>query len=275
MSVSGLVSRLRMSTAIAVLLLSSPLASLQSCGARSQDALDAQVVHLALSAELEPIAQRLPKCWPVTTEVRLVSSGDALERLRIGYVNAVLLWGPAPDVAENITAEALASDALAIVVHPRNRVGSLTRDDLRSIFSGEVRDWAAYGQEVGSIQVVTSQAGTGSREALSRLIMEGEAIASDALVATSTDAVLDYVAAEPGAIGYVPASLLREGVRALTVEGERPEPQKVRDGSYPLMVGIWLVYRVSDLAEEVVSYIGSGEMRELLAKVYASPQFAA
>jgi len=164
----------------------------------------------------------------------------------------------------------VASDALAIIVHARNRVGSLDCATLRAIFEGRVRDWAELGQSVGPIQVVTREQGSGTRETFSRLVMNGRTLTGKALVAGSSGAMLDYVAGHPAAIGYVAASVLREGVRVVPIDGERPEPQKVRVGSYSLMAGVWLVYRHQGAGEEMLGFLLSPEGQGLLSKRYAA-----
>lgn len=181
--------------------------------------------------------------WGAGVFIAVSSDEAALESLAMGYVDAAVVWGPRPTLAEGLVAEAIASDALAFVVHPINQTGPLRIDDLRRLFSGAVPDWGAFGQSAGAVVPVVREKGAGTRALLEQAVMGGDLLASGAPVAASDSAVLDYVASHPGAVGFVSASSLREGVRALTVEERRPEPQRVREGDYPLMGGIWFAYR--------------------------------
>jgi len=189
-----------------------------------------------------------------------------------GFAEAALGWGPEPKGNEAYITELVASDGLAIVVHPSNQVGPLTVEELRAIFAGKVLDWWAYGQSMGEVQPVELGEGSGGRLAFTELVMGEAHPATKTVVAAGDDGVLDYVATHPAAIGYVPASALREGVRALRVGEERPEPQKVREGRYGLMVGVWLVTRPSVGGDSAWTLLQSEAGQDALDRYLAGPE---
>ena len=41
--------------------------------------------------------------------------------------------------------EVIAYDALAVVVHPSNKVSNLTREQLEGIFTGKIKNWKEVG----------------------------------------------------------------------------------------------------------------------------------
>jgi phosphate transport system substrate-binding protein len=62
-----------------------------------------------------------------------------------------------------------------------------------------------------------------------------------AVVAPSSEAVIEYVATHPDAIGYVSMGRVSSGVKVLSIEGELPTPQSAELGSYPLSRELWFV----------------------------------
>ena len=71
--------------------------------------------------------------------------------------------------------------------------------------------------------------------------MEDLSVSPRALVAPSGGAVLDYVAENPQAIGYVSMGEVKPGVKVLKVEGELPTGDAVGQGIYALSRELWLV----------------------------------
>jgi hypothetical protein len=230
--------------------------------------------RMAVCPEALPVAQEAFASASGLVSLRVGSWQSSTDLVLSGYSEAALVWGPRPDVPPPIEAEALASDALAIVAHPRNRIGSLDAATLRDIFSGRTQQWEVFGQGLGAIMVVVREPGSGQYAALDALVMQGEPVSGNATIAAADGAVLDYVAARPSAIGFVAAGSLREGVRALTIEGVRPEPASVRAGLYPLMAGVWLVYRPDGGGEELRALLASDSGQAALDSRFASADLA-
>ena len=229
-------------------------------------------VYIVASGELAAAGASLAAVASEPVSLSLDSYQACLERVSSGFAEAALVWGPEPAAHEVYITDLVGADGLAVVVHPSNQVGPLTVEDLRAIFAGAVSDWWQYGQSMGQVQPVARGAGVGTRLAFAELVMGEANPSSSTVVAASDDGVLDYVAANPAAIGYVAASNLREGVRALRVGDERPEPQKVRDGLYPLMVGVWLVSRPTAGGDAVWSMVQSELGQEALQRYLAGPE---
>jgi phosphate transport system substrate-binding protein len=140
-------------------------------------------------------------------------------------------------------ATAIARDGIAIIVHPNNAVDGLGLLQLQDLFSGHVHEWRAVGGErsQGSVQVVSREAGSGTRSAFEVLVMDGQRVTPLAVVAPSSEAVIEYVATHPEAIGYVSMGGTSSRVKVLSIEGELPTSRSAGQGSYPLSRELWLV----------------------------------
>jgi len=136
---------------------------------------------------------------------------------------------------------AIAQDGIALVVHPQNAVGSLTLPQARDIFFGRVLDWEEIGGMPGEIVVVSREDGSGTREVFEEMVMEEKRVTLTAIVMPSSEAVVEYVARHPTAIGYVSMSYLSPQVKALPIEGVSPTPATVQSGGYPLTRPLYLL----------------------------------
>jgi phosphate transport system substrate-binding protein len=191
-----------------------------------------------------------------------LGSRFGLEALRKGEVDLALTsWLP-PDGANEgpgglgldsgWQATAIARDAIAIVVHPSNPLEGLGLLQVQALFGGRAYEWRAVGVPGPQrlVQPVSREAGSGTRSAFEALAMGGQSITPRAVVAPSSQAVLEFVAEHPEAIGYVSMGYLSPGVKVLKIEGELPTPESAGHGAYPLARELWLV--TPEEAPEVV-----------------------
>lgn len=136
--------------------------------------------------------------------------------------------------AEGFQAYVIAYDVLAIAVHPSNPVEGLTREQLRRLFAGEIREWAEVGGLAGPVHVISREWGSGSREAFEELVGPAHVRAA---VLNTNGFILRVVRQAPSAVGYLSLSVARAGdVKLLRVDGRLPgEP------GYPLVRPLSLV----------------------------------
>lgn len=162
------------------------------------------------------------------------------------------------------------TDALAVVVHPANPVGELTRNDLRAIFRGVIHGWAEVGGEERPILVVTREAGSGARDAFAELVLGGTPVTPTARLATAPEAALNAVGQQPGAIGYVSLALIDARVRPLAIDGIAPTDDSVRSGQYPLVTTIRFIALEEPQGPVAVflAWLRSGEGQTVVAKDY-------
>jgi len=150
-----------------------------------------------------------------------------------------------------------ARDGLAILVNEENPIAALTLEELRSIFAGEILPWEEVHPEDslrGDVQVVSREEGSGTRRAFEALVMEGKRVTSTAVVMPTSQAVSEYIAQSPNAIGYVSMGLVPPATRPLFIQGVEPNPESVTSGDYPLIRPFLLVTRERP-DEEVQAFI--------------------
>ena len=198
----------------------------------------------AMVGLVSELAERFSEQSPlVTIEVEGLGTSFGLDELAAGRAEIALVsWLP-DGLGTQYQVTAIARDGIAVVVHPGNGVDGLGLLQLRDLFSGRVYHWREVGgrPSQGAVQIVSREAGSGTRNAFEALVMEDREVTPLAVVAPSGDAVIEYVATHPGAIGYVSMGKSSPAVKVLGIEGELPAPQSAERGSYPLSRDLWLV----------------------------------
>ncbi len=133
-------------------------------------------------------------------------------------------------------------EGLAIVVNPKLGLPALTIDQLRAIFAGEITNFRDVGGPNLKITVVLRKPGSSTRATFEDLVMRsgstGEEEAPPIIAASeqnSSPDVVETVAGNRSAIGYVAFSYLNETVKALPIDGTDPTSQNVQEGLYPLV----------------------------------------
>jgi phosphate transport system substrate-binding protein len=146
-------------------------------------------------------------------------------------------------LSSHYRATAIGRDGIAIIVHPDNPVEGIGLLQLQDLFGGRVHDWQAVTPlaAMGQILVVSREDGAGTRAAFESLVMQDQRITPRAIVQSSPQATVDYVADHPGALGYVSMGSVSTAVKVLKIEGDLPSPEGVARGSYVLSRELWLV----------------------------------
>lgn len=151
-----------------------------------------------------------------------------------------------PD-ASTLWATPIGEDGLAIIVHPALKLNALTAPQLRTIFSGSVRNWREVGGPDLPIVVVSREAGADTRSVFERLVMGERPISGTAVLAPSSSSVLNIVSATEGAISYASFGSLDNRVAVVPIAGSAadtpitPSLPTIIDRSYPLRMPILIV----------------------------------
>jgi len=226
---------------------------LAACGA-PLESHEPVYLKVAGSTSMQPLMEDLGQAYIeqqeyVTVDVQGGGSrlGIALareNRIDIGTASRKPTAGEEKDPeteAKRLWWTAIAQDGIALVVHPQNAVGDLTMPQARDIFFGRVLDWEEIGGIPGEIVVVSREDGSGTRQVFEERVMGDKRVTLTAIVMPSSEAVVEYVARHPTAIGYVSMGHLSPQVKALPVEGVSPTPEDIQSGAYPLTRPLYLL----------------------------------
>jgi phosphate transport system substrate-binding protein len=226
---------------------------LTACGA-PLESHEPVYLRIAGSTSMQPLIEDLAQAYTdqqeyVTVDVQGGGSrlGIALareNRIDIGTASRKPTAGEEKDPetgAKRLWWTAIAQDGIALVVHPQNAVGGLTLPQARDIFFGRILDWEEIGGIPGEIVVVSREDGSGTREVFEEMVMGQKRVTLTAIVMPSSEAVVEYLARHPTAIGYVSMGYLSSQVKALPVEGVSPTPEDIQSDAYPLTRPLYLL----------------------------------
>lgn len=129
---------------------------------------------------------------------------------------------------------AVAVDAIVPVVNPENPVKDLSLDQLAAIYSGKVRNWKELGGQDGPIVVISRDTSSGTFESWQELVMKKERVTPAALMQASNGTVVQAVAKNKNAIGYIGLGYLDKSVKGLTVSKVAASAKTALDGEWPI-----------------------------------------
>lgn len=186
----------------------------------------------------------------VTIEVQGGGSDPRLQAVREGKADMEMgrrgdaeigRGGDAEDEGSDLEATLIGWDAIAVVVNEARSVEALSLAQVRSIFAGELLEWAEAGDQAGEFVPVVQDEGSEVRALFEARVMAGGRVTPRAVVVLGDEGVARCVAQEPGAIGYLSLGGIGPGIRALALDGVLPEPETIRQGTYPLAHALFLV----------------------------------
>lgn len=106
----------------------------------------------------------------------------------------------------------IATDGLAIIVHPNNPDSLLTMKQLRAIFTGQTQQWPQVNGKkgLGEIDVVFDANRSSTARYIQDSVTQGTPLTKRVFAAKSNPELLDYVATHPDAIGVVGANWISD-----------------------------------------------------------------
>ncbi|MEM9585213.1 MAG: phosphate ABC transporter substrate-binding/OmpA family protein [Pseudomonadota bacterium] len=168
----------------------------------------------------------------------------------------------------------VAIDNVVVVTHPSNPVQELTNDQLRGIFSGQIRNWSEVGGNDQPINVVLREDGSSSHEYFMNYLYEGEApkYVAQAIGRNDQD-VSNVVYADRYAIGYVGFAFQR-GTNAVNLVNEcgitiSPDAFGAKTEEYDLSRRMYLYSRgdtQDEQSKDLLDYIVSASADNVIAK---------
>lgn len=248
-------------------------------GAATEETADLSgTISMAGSTSMEKLANAVAESFMakypgVTVTAEFTGSSAGIEAVTAGSVDignssrALKDEEKEAGAVENI----VAIDGIAVVTDPANTVSGLTKDQLISVYKGEVKNWSELGGEDAPIVVIGREAGSGTRGAFEELL-ELEDACAYASELDSTGAVIAKVAATPGAIGYVSLDALDDTVKALVLDDVEATAENIKAGNYFLsrpfvMATKGEISEQSEAVQELFKYLASDEGKQVISGV--------
>ncbi len=218
----------------------------------SSDAAHTIVINLA--QHYKTVQSGLLLETPATSHARLYS--QLLEGSISHFVTLDL-----PNSQPTLWAAPLAQTGMALVVHRENPIESLTLDELRRIYLGNVTTWLEVDGLPIPIVLYSREEGADSRAEFDRLVMGNRRTSPNALVVSSSDAALASVRTDISAIAYLPFADITPDIKILKINNIPLSTASLQNNVYPLRSTVYIVgldEPTGDL-REFVAWIQSDE----------------
>lgn len=123
---------------------------------------------------------------------------------------------------------------VAVIVNRSNSVHRLTKDQVKDIFTGAVRNWKAVGGSDAAIHVYIRDPVAGTNLGFRELAMDNRPYVQEAKQFTTYAELAKSVAQDLGGVGYASMHLANEaGIKALPIGKTEPNALSVNEGWYP------------------------------------------
>ena len=182
-----------------------------------------------------------------------------------------ILFCAAPSAEQKAYAEAqgvelvyvpVGLEGFVFFVNAQNPVESLTVQQIRSIYAGEITNWAEVGGTNRIINPVTRLSGSGSQSAMDSF-MAGQEFGTKSLLAVTG-----------GSLGfsfryYLDGMVGSDSVKMLKLNGVYPSAENIQNGSYPVIAKFYAIYRADNENENIhklIDWLLSDEGQQIIEK---------
>lgn len=151
----------------------------------------------------------------------------------------------------------IGTEALVFFVHKDNPIDTLSIEQIRGIYSGEITNWEDVGGKNKKIAAYQSDTGSSSQKMMERFM--GEIPLMDAPTKMGYEEL--YLWAEgiaeyrnkPNAIGFSFRYLVEDNpnIKLISIDGVAPTQENIKDGSYSIVTPIYAVTREGNTCENV------------------------
>ncbi len=163
---------------------------------------------------------------------------------------------------------AVAKDGVTFYVHESNAINTLTMDQLKKIYVGEITNWKAIGGPDKPIVVFSRENSSGTYVFVKDNLLGGDDFTATAQTLPGTAAVVNAVAKEKFGIGFGGAAYAK-GIKELKVNDIGPTLENVKSGKYPLSRDLYFYLRgkPSGDAKALIDFCLSPQGQQIVTKV--------
>ncbi len=183
-------------------------------------------------------------------------------------------WDKSEEVGLDIQEITIGFDGITVVVNKDNPIKNLSKDQLRSIFIGEVTNWKEIGGNDEKIIVLSRDSSSGTHAYFKNDVLRKgdkkgtEEYGENTLYLPSNEALKQEARSSKGAIAYIGMGYMDDTVKAISVEGVEPTAENVANKSYPIARGVyWYVDKnIGGTAKELLDFMLSESGQAIVKK---------
>lgn len=192
----------------------------------------------------------------------------------------------------------IATDAIALIVHPSCKNSFISMAQIREILSGKISDWKQLNSDLqsGPIRILFDNEKSGIVNYMVDSVCQGNFSATGVSALEYNREVIEYTATHPGVLGFIGASWIsnnndslhlsfHQKIKVLSVSESdvptrknsyKPYQAYLLDGMYPLSRSIYMINSEprSGLSTGFVSFVASDKGQRIILKSGIIPAVA-
>ena len=208
-------------------------------------------------------------------EINHSKTGKAYTKLVDGEADLILVVEPSEDNKAyadekkvTLKLSKIANEGFVFFVNKRNPVNSLTADQIRKIYSGEITNWKEVGGLDAEIVAFQRPVNSGSQTGMESIVMGDTPLMEPVTgkIADTMSDIIDAISTFDGgenAIGYsyyyyANTMYLGENIKMIGVDGIMPNNTTICDMEYPFLTAYYAVTREgdeSDRTKDLLNYM--------------------
>lgn len=147
----------------------------------------------------------------------------------------------------------------AVAVNASHSVSNLTKDQVRAIFAGEIRDWSQVGGTPGEIKVFVREPSAATRQIFDEYIFGGKpSYRADYTPVDSADSTTKALYSFKDAVSMLTitdATLKDPKIKLLSIDGVAPTTANLQSGTYPMRRPLFMVYNLTKAKPAITALI--------------------
>lgn len=180
------------------------------------------------------------------------------------------------DKASTLVDNKVCAESFAVALNKSIGVDNLTKDQIKKIFLGEIKNWKEVGGKDQEIFVIHRKDGSGTRATFEKQLLDGtKENDSIGVMQDSNGAVLSAMKQNEGAISYLGLAYLNgddaknAGIIGSKIDGVAAEKNTISDGSYKFWSWghMYTKGEAKGLSKQFIDYISSDEVKDIVEKL--------
>ena len=168
-----------------------------------------------------------------------------------------------------------AYDALAVIVHPSNKVTNLTREQLEGIFTGKIKNWKEVGGADMAIVPYARETSSGTYEFFKESVLKMKNYMPGIMSMPATGAIVQSISQTKGAIGYIGLAYLNKDVKAIHVSYDQgktfvaPTVANAKNETYPIVRPLYYYYdtKIESKVKAFIDFVLSAEGQKIVSDI--------
>ncbi|MHC1683269.1 MAG: phosphate ABC transporter substrate-binding protein [Clostridiaceae bacterium] len=238
--------------AISALSVTLMMGLLAGCGAKTEEKTATKELSGSITAvgstALQPLVEKAGKNFMdknpgVTVSVQGGGSGTGLTQVSQKAVEIgnsdIYAEEKLKDNAKDLVDHIVVAQGFALTVSSDVKVDSLTKAQIKDIFSGKITNWKEVGGDDAVINVIHRPASSGTRTTFVKTVLDGDAAGENDQIGTTQDsngAVEKSLESTKGSISYLALAYLKEAkgqIKNLKIDGVEANKENIVSKKYP------------------------------------------